>query len=219
MDSLTQLTHSQAADLKFLDYIARLESLEDIILERFHAFESDRAMSVANKASEFVDVQEKIQQIQYSRKRTPYWFVTINPKPEVTYEEFHSRINDLLSNDSIEEFLYSFEVRNSDYTGLHAHVLFVSHTRDPNFASRKVRALFVPELCANTKHVDIKWVHEHDLPDVISYIKKDKVSKSKKASNNFTLQWREQESIPSHFVQGEHLTCLCSPPSNLISLN
>lgn len=193
-------------------------TLDEIIDKRFKAFMADQKIGTLKKASDFLNVQDKIQELTYSRKRTPYWFITINPKPEVDYDDFHNRILDLVTNESVSEYLYSFEVRNSDHTGLHAHVLLECHTTDKNFADRKIKKLFVPELCGNPKHVDIKWVSYDQLPEVVSYIKKDKVSRSKKASNDATLDWRSTNNIPAYIVEGEHLTCLCSPP-NLILLN
>lgn len=167
------------------------------------AFARNQRAKAFTKAVEFVDVQEEIAAVQYSRKRTPYWFVTINPKPEVTLEQLHNRLVDLLSMESIESPKWVYEVRKPG-EGLHAHVLFTCHTSDKNFADRKVKSLFVPDLCGNKKHVHVKWVTQAELAACESYMTKANVSKSKKPSNDATLQWRQENNVPS-LLNEDHL--------------
>jgi len=80
---------------------------------------------------------------------TPYWFVTINPKPEVDIELLHNTIVHVLSQEQISEPYWSYEIRDAPDQGLHAHLLFKCNVLDDNFCKRKIKAPFVPEICVH----------------------------------------------------------------------
>lgn len=165
--------------------------------------------NVIKKAKSWVQVQEAIDQIQTQRKRTPFLFVTVNPKPTITYEDFHHTTSSIFSHEDISQKLWSYETRSEGPNpGLHLHALLcvpnVPH--DSNWVERKIKKRFL-NLVGNRKHIHVRYVTKDEVPNVISYIKKDKVSSSKKKSHAATLLWRKDNNIPE--VLGEiTLTCL-----------
>lgn len=163
----------------------------------------DHYAKVKNKAREYVDTMEETARIQYSRKRTPYWYVTINPKPGITIKVLHNQIVELLKHPDITDPFWCYEVRKKN-DGLHAHLVFTCHTQDKNFANRKVKALFVPGICGTRQHVHIKWVTEGELSAVKSYIAKTTIAKSKKNAASHTLTWRKENKIPD-VLDEDHL--------------
>jgi len=181
--------------------IRRRQIVEDDCVKRFMlAYKND----VHIGALKFVDALEETGRIQFARKRTPYWFVTINPKPEITIETLHNRIILMLQQDDIEDPLWSYEIRQSPDKGLHAHILFTNHNANVNYAQRKVKALFVPEICSNKQHVHIKWISYDEIGTVESYIRKTHVAKSKKKSSDATNVWRAKLGISSEYSE-DHL--------------
>ena len=183
------------------------------IQERIRKFTADRKAQVHKTALTFVEVQEEILQIQYSKKRTKYWFVTINPKASVTVEELHNTIVEMLDRPQVVDCLWTYEIRKAPKEGLHAHVCFeTSEVMDSNFVNRKVKSLFVPKLCGTPKHVDVKWPDsQQEYEKCKQYAKKTTVSKGKKDANSATVKWRKDQKI--HDFYGEdHLLVWSSLP-------
>lgn len=159
----------------------------------------------AHKAHQYIAFTEEVERIQFSKKATPYFFVTINPKPEVTTEQLHNAIVKMLSHPGIINPMWSYEIRAAPDKGLHAHVFFEYHSANKNFVNRKIKKIFVPRLCGNNKHVCVKWPPLQEVETTCKYILKGDVSTSKKPSNDATLLWREKENIPHPFNESHLL--------------
>lgn len=161
-----------------------------------------------DKALDYVETFDYVEQIRYAKKRTPHWFVTLNPKPGISIETLHNTIIDVLSHPDIRNPLWAYEVRRiadeGDDNGLHAHLYFECDNITDNFCKRKVKAPFVPNICGTMKHVHIKWVSSEEIDAVKSYIRKTTTTKSKKLSDNATKLWRLENDIPSELGE-DHL--------------
>lgn len=161
-----------------------------------------RQQECHEKATRFVETARYIEELNFRQKMTPYWFVTINPKSEIPYEVFHEKIQEifkpLIETNVIDEFTMAYEIRGTTggNQGLHAHIIFHKHNIDPNFAQRRIKKHLVPEICGTKKHIVIKWIDEEDVPQVIDYLQKTTVAKSKQRATNATLKWREEMNIP-----------------------
>lgn len=195
------------------------QDFEEIVQQKRSKFCKDRNASIREKARTIVDVEDHATAIRFSRKRTPYWFVTINPKPDVTVELLHNTIVSVLQQEQISDPVWSYEIRQAPAEGLHAHVLFTCEVLDDNFCKRKIKAPFVPQICGTLKHVHVKWVIESELEAVKSYIRKGYTSKSKTKSNEATLAWRAEAGIPAEMTEDHLLVWSSMPHNNLISLN
>lgn len=200
MTTNSAITHS----LTQSDWLTAHESeIQEIINRQFKAFTGHRKVSNNSKAHDFVETQEAITRIQYSRKRTPYWYVTINPKPDVGIELFHNTIVHVLSDPLISDPYWVYEIREAPDQGLHAHILFTCEA-DQNFCDRKLKAPFVPNICATKKHVHVKWITQTELDAVRQYMTKTTVARSKKAANDATIAWRDANGIPTELME-DHL--------------
>lgn len=180
------------------------EDLVHMLEQRILSYERDRNATVRLKATSFVDQMEETDRIKFSRKRTPYWYVTINPKPGISLEKLHNQVVVLLSQPGIKDPIWCYEIRAKPDQGLHCHILFTKHTNDRNYPQRKVKNLFVPSLCGNNKHIHIKWITKEELAAVQSYIAKETVSQAKRGANDATLSWRQLRKIPKIFTE-DHL--------------
>lgn len=178
-----------------------MDAIEEQAINSFLASYKHR---VHSKATEYVDTMEETTRIQYSRKRTPYWYVTINPKPEITIATLHNQIVELLSRPEIIDPLWCYEIRKEPDVGLHAHILFTCHTNDVNFTNRKVKNPFVPQICGTKKHVHVRWITLDEIETVKSYIRKTTVSTKKKPSDSATQAWRLANNIRKEYTE-DHL--------------
>lgn len=179
-----------------IDACMREPDVQELLARRVQLHMGDYRTQVRSQARKYVDVEDTMQQIRYSRKRTPYWFVTVNPKPGVTLELLHNTIVQMLSHDSITDPKWVYEIREAPSQGLHAHIMFTCHTNDVNFAHRKVKSKFVPEICGNTKAVHIRWVEEEEYSATLNYLLKADVAKSKRKAHEATIAWRGRNGVP-----------------------
>lgn len=197
-------------------------ALENAVMlaRRIRAFGADYKRSVHKTARKFVDVQEEILQIQYSRKRTHWWFVTINPKPTISVETLHNTIVTMLDRPEIVDCLWTYEIREAPDKGLHAHICFrTNRIMDNNFVNRKIKSLFIPDICLNSKHVDVRWPESAaEYAKAKSYAQKTVVSKGKKASNDATKSWRALENIRDSYGEDHLLVWSSLPEQDLIPL-
>jgi len=203
---------SQRAEMMNPDFTDILlpEEVEYLAATRIDSFNRDRKAAVREKARTFVDTSDQAEAIRYQRKRSPHWFVTINPRPEVDWDELHATIIDVLSQPEITDPLWCYEQRNEN-GGLHAHILLTTSNIGDNFYNRKFKGVFIPELCKTPDHVIIKYVPEKDLEKVKSYIRKTYVAKSKNAANKATIAWRKKGEFRMNLRGTTLLVCPPTP--------
>ena len=214
MNSLTHsLTHSDLPELPtgglgYPDPTDVPSWLDFCVLEaqQIRNFNKSREFAIHSTALKFVEVQEEILQIQYSKKRTKYWFVTINPKASIEIKDLHNKIVTMLDRPEVVDCLWTYEIREAPDKGLHAHICFqTSKIMDANFVNRKIKQQFVPSMCGNTKHVDVRWpdsLAEYDKCK--EYATKKTSSKKKKPGVLATLKWRKDNRIHDKFTE-DHL--------------
>jgi len=230
MSSLTPLTHHNFENeimhnvIQFSDqslrYVPSQRELDQLIDKRIRLHAASNSIKNKQKARDFVEVQEEILQIQYSRSRTKYWFVTINPKSSVKLKTLHNAIVKMLQHPEIVECLWTYEIREAPSKGLHAHICFqTERIMDANFVQRKIKSLFVPKMCGNTKHVDVRWPESaEEFEKTKEYITKKKVSKSKRKGHTATLQWRKDQGVLDKYTEDHLLVWSSCPRVDVIPL-
>lgn len=178
----------------------------------------DTKLKTSTKANDYVEFQEKVEEIMYQKKQTPYWFVTINPKPEVDFNTLHELCSEIFNSPKILEAVWTYELRGKN-SGLHCHAIFHLEKIDKNFASRNLRKKLVPNICGTTKHVHIKWITKNDIEKTLGYINKSlnknnkkKCSISKMSSATATAEWRREKKIKPYYRAGEEHLLVCSDP-------
>jgi len=176
-------------------------SIQKILDERLELFRRDYDAKIGSKAAEIVDVSDRVAAIQHSRRRTPYWFVTINPKLDTGVEVFHNSIVEFFSVHPVENLKWSYELSSNG--NLHCHMLFEFHTTDKNWCDRKLKNHFLA-LCGNKKHIHVRWVSKADVSKVQSYLVKTTVAKSKKGGVDKTKLFRESHGLPDLLTE-DHL--------------
>lgn len=189
-----------------------------MLRKKIEAYKRDRDVNIHNKAKAFVDFTDEVVALQTSASMTEYAFITVNPKPEITFEDFSEKIEALVQK-CFDWSMHVFEIRQAPDQGLHCHLIgrIKEKYYNSNFA-RTVKTPFVPKVCGNAKAIKIDYIPKKELVKVKSYLTKAKVAKSKKAANDATLAWRLDNDIPLCITSGDIPTCL-SPDTQLINLN
>lgn len=176
--------------------------LEKLISSRIKLHNAEQLNKRLVKARDFVDIGDKIKEIQYNNRRTDYWFITVNAAPDVALGRFFQTVSQFCKR--FQNCVYVFE--NTVNNHIHAHIVayIPNHTRDTagvyrtHFLRRKI--------VGNRKAVDIRWLKSmKDVHDTIAYIRKTKKSKSKDKSNEVTKKWRKLNKIENCYSMGDSL--------------
>lgn len=195
-----------------IKYVVSEKELEAIVQKQIERFRRERRATDSNRALSFVNTQEHITRINYSRKGTPYWFITINPKQGVTVAQLHNKIVSFLLEIDPADMLWTYEMTENLDRSPHAHLYMEYHSNArTDSITRKINNYFKP-LVGNTKSILIKWLPKTDVEKTKSYIRKETVAKKKKKAHLATIAWREKNSVPSECGEDHLLVWSELPP-------
>ncbi len=168
------------------------------------ALQGETPISLTNEKPEL----QKIANTQSDKLSTksPYCLVTINPRPGVTLPEFKKAVNKYLKKKTIPEYFQVYEVRKSDMSGLHSHIL-LRYTAKPYDFKRSTISTF-KGVCdaANTAILNFKFVAADILPDKIKYLLGEK-KESKNQGVKATIEYRKKNNLPQFTESSPPLTC------------
>ncbi len=200
MENLTCLTSS--TDLEWL--VSSCPATEALIRSRIKLFMLDNQLTLRHKALDFVTTHQHISEIQSSFYRTDFWFITVNPKPGVTFLQLEESILSMLKNYS--NYIYVFEITDNPKKAPHCHLIFYSKMHDRN-TKYNIQMKFIRKgIVSNKKAIDIKWLKTpKDVKDTINYIRKTQSHKSKDKSDKLTKLWRIQNNIQPYYCKGDSL--------------
>lgn len=142
--------------------------------------------------------------------KSPYWFITINPRPNVDLSTLQKVISKLITKKSIQSYSYVYEIRDfkdNKYTGLHCHILLEHNDKPYNF-KRSVKST-VKNICDfNNPHIlNFKNVPTLDsLKQKYQYILGNKKD-SKKKGVAHTITYRVKNKLDSIYESNPPLPC------------
>lgn len=144
----------------------------------------------------------------YQRLATkpPYWFITINPRPNVSLEEFKKRIEKIVRKVSVKEYFYVYEVRKQDFSGLHCHMIVRTTARPYDFKRGIKNTVKSICDCENSSILNFKNITEDVIRDKIDYMlgqKKD----SKMAGVLATEEYRKENVLDKFYESSTPFTC------------
>ncbi len=141
-----------------------------------------------------------------------YCYLTINPKPEITFINFKKKIFQLLNTKVFADHLAVFEQRgtleNDLGKGFHSHILFKRHTPlneglPPSNIKRNLKQSF-SAICDvnNPKIFNIQFIGEEFACDKHEYIIGHKTGEGKDLKQTGDAQWRKINNIEPYY--GNH---------------
>lgn len=133
--------------------------------------------------------------IPENEKREIFW-ITINPKPEVSLIKFKETIENRLSNRVfMKGAIYTYEIRSHEkpYKGIHCHMLVDKHMSPKQMHDRVYNT--VKGLVGNKKCVDIRSYPYSLREEKLDYLNGKKWDSEKDPAVKATLLWRVQEGL------------------------
>lgn len=124
--------------------------------------------------------------------------LTINPKPGVSLAELKGLMLRLTTKPYIASYLYVYEVRKPDFSGLHVHML-CTYTGRPNNFQRGVKSL-CRKICDvdNLSILNFKFIPDDICQEKIDYLL-GKKQKKKQKGVTATIAFREEKDLQPYY--------------------
>lgn len=145
------------------------------------------------------------------KNHNQYVFITVNPKPGITFQQFRIAIIKLAKRAIFDSAVYCFEQRGAENNekalgdGFHCHMLCV---RNLKYKPSKIH-LNVKNSCKklvgnvnNQQILKIQICGADFAVDKLAYIKGEKTGDGKLEKCNWDKVWREQEEIDDIYSEG-----------------
>jgi len=147
--------------------------LERLIASSVHDHDRAHELHCAQRARVYADTQENLEEIEYDRNRTNFWYITINPQNGITYPTLKLAVATLILKMHWQHLLYSFEITENTERAPHCHLLVYTrfHTRN---TKRIIQGFFHNSGVTGTKKATyVKWPkNAQEALKVANYIKK-----------------------------------------------
>lgn len=124
--------------------------------------------------------------------------LTINPKPEVTLIEFKKIIDKLLQKKWLVDYIYCYETRKPDNSGMHFHMAFKRGDKRPSEIKREVLNT-CKNIIGNELHLNYQFCSAKGYINFENYCKGFKNGKKKKNSEHDS-RWRTENGLKDWYV-------------------
>lgn len=139
-------------------------------------------------------------------------FITINPRPDVSLEEFIKSMNKFKSKVWIEDYIYVYEQRGTTEQesgkGFHAHILlWKPDNKKSHEVIRETKNTF-KNICSidNPSILNIKNCKDEDIDKRKNYMlghKNTDIDPSKQVKQEIDLIWRQRNNIENYYQKRE----------------
>lgn len=138
--------------------------------------------------------------------KPPFAFITINPYPQITLDDFTKYINKFIRRKIIDSYYYVYEVRKKDLTGLHCHML-IKYNCKPYDLKRNMQNTF-KNVCdeSNPSILNLKYIEEDILQSKIAYMNGEKKD-AKKEGVEATKIYRFENGLSDYYESAPPLPC------------
>jgi len=141
-------------------------------------------------------------------QKLDYLFLTINPNPLITLNEFISVITKMMSKVWLEEYLYCYEQRGETEgecgKGFHFHAIIKKPTNKIHSHIQREFETSANKLCDSKciKFFNLKRISEKEKNRKIEYIIGRKADPSKWAKQDMDIPFRERHGLLSYYNIG-----------------
>lgn len=141
---------------------------------------------------------------EYKKFKSPFFFITINPKPETDFNEFKSAVEDISTWCWVNKCYWVFEQRGNIESemgkGFHAHILIEEHNIEKGKCNTQMINKFkkfvgiVSDNTINVQNKKREW-----LQDKLEYIMGEKLDEGKPEKQEIDKIWRLKRELQSWY--------------------
>lgn len=163
---------------------------------------NDRWMKDALIRYQYVAEQQKI------KEKCPYLFLTINPNPNITLQEFISIMNKMMTKPWINEYLYVYEQRGEEEgecgKGYHFHAIIKKPTNKSYAHILRELSSSANKVCDSSvsNFFNLKSISEEEKERKIIYITGAKADESKHKKQKMDIPFRQRNNLLSFYNVG-----------------
>lgn len=138
--------------------------------------------------------------------KPPFALITVNPYKQITLDELTKYVLKFVDRKIIDNYMYVYEVRKSDMSGLHCHML-VKYNCKPYDLKRNLKSTF-KNICdeSNPHILNIKYISDDILPSKIEYLKGNKKD-AKKEGVLATIKYRTENGLCPVYNSTPPISC------------
>lgn len=150
------------------------------------------------------------QQCDNMSSKSPYWFITVNPRSDIELSQFQKTIEKLLKKKCITNYAMAYEVRKKEgktFKGLHCHIV-LSHNIKPYDFKRSVKNTVKHITNVNNPEIlNFKNLPTQEIvQEKILYITGNKSDKKQKGVA-ITKEWRKLNNLDEIYESNPPLPC------------
>ena len=136
-----------------------------------------------------------------------YVWVTINPKPDVTFDNFRKKVEKLVKRQMFSNYLYVYEQRGTTEgemgKGFHAHILATRKLKyKPNKVARNIKNTckgLVGDVNKSSQ-LNIQFIGDEYMNDKKTYILgKNKTGEGKDVKQDIDVVWRKKNNLNNYY--------------------
>lgn len=138
--------------------------------------------------------------------KPPYILITVNAYPDLDFEQLKKKVEKFVNRRFVSAFIYAYEVRKEDLTGLHCHML-IHYNCKPHDVKRNAKSTFKD--CCNVKDdriLNFKFVNPDNLQSKIEYVKGVKKDAKMKAMD-YTHKFQAEHILQPYYESTPQLPC------------
>lgn len=169
---------------------------QDPFMNKFH---ETRNLDPMNPIAGLQFVFAKWIQEKQDQTREMFW-ITVNPKPEIPFEEFKEKVLKKLMNRTIMQgaaFCFEQRAGAKPYSGFHCHILVDKRMSPKQMHDRVFNT--VKDIVGTTKHVDLRTYPYTMRQDKLDYMQGKKWDDEKEDAISATEAWRKEIKLPTMF--------------------
>lgn len=135
----------------------------------------------------------------------PFYFITINPKPDTDFKEFVAKVNTIRNLSWISKMYWVFEQRGDSHAskgkGFHSHILLEKFDNEMGKIKSQMRRMF-KDMCSQPYEntINVYQKKREWLEDKLEYIKGNKTDSEKPEKVIIDKLWREEQGLESVYT-------------------
>lgn len=149
-----------------------------------------------------------LQRVEDIQQKSPYIFLTINPNPHITLNDFIKTCEKMMSKPWIEKYLYCFEQRGETLEdcgkGFHFHAIIEKPSNKSYKHIIREMASSANRLCdtSNYHFYNLKNISIEEKERKIVYITGKKADEAKHKKQEMDIPFREKNKLKSYYNIG-----------------
>lgn len=146
------------------------------------------------------ELQNETLALQKKKAGSPYYFITVSPKPGVDFSVFKKKVEKFVSRKIVSRSIYCYELTKKQEPHVH---LLVQNNSVPDFDFRRNTKNTFSKLIGCSQGINIKGIKEDHVKQKVRYILGDKKDEEKMYMVACDKEWRVSMNLEDFYQTGD----------------